>query len=99
MFDWSGVGCRVVNPARLNFLRSNPPWKSSLSFSLDNLLPTTAKRNKQSNDYPEKVSLITKGKEIKTTISLKLISKNTTTIQNCYKRSQFTVETKQSILT
>ena len=82
MFDWSGVGCRVVNPARLNFLRSNPPWKSSLSFSLDNLLPITAKHNKQSSKYPEEV--ITKGKEItKTTISLKLISKNTTTIQKC----------------
>lgn len=39
IFDWSGVGCLVFNAARFNFLRSNPPWKSSLSFSLESLPP------------------------------------------------------------
>lgn len=41
MFDCIGVGCfvSVLKAARFNFLRSNPPWKSSFSFCLDNLLP------------------------------------------------------------
>lgn len=58
-----------------------PPWKSSLSFSLDNLLPTRAKMTKINKGHCEEE--IEKGKN-NTNSKLKLILVNTTTLKKGY---------------